>query len=282
MNDEICTTYLSKIIKNMENNKTKQAEYLLTLKEALKDPMISRLMRTPLQATIIAILVKSGGDLPRDRYNLFTEYYSTIVKRERQKKVIETISDDLQWINDIHCELAFVLQSESEGDSNPSALLSKDALIKIIKKYISDNDQKSISLNEIDQKSKKLYEIIVYRLNFVTELQDEKVGFYIRSVQEFFAANFIVNNRNDEEVLSVLKTISYSSYWRNVLLFSLGFINKTRNYLEGNIDSHCSVMNGDDFPPDCQVGEKISLLGSWLSLDILLEGIFKSNYKKNY
>jgi hypothetical protein len=51
----------------------------------LADLAISRLMKTPLQVLIMAIILERIGNLPADRYQLFWRYFDTIHDRETAK-----------------------------------------------------------------------------------------------------------------------------------------------------------------------------------------------------
>lgn len=48
------------------------------LGEAADDELTARLMRTPLQVTIMSLLLEGRARVPRERYGLFSAYYSTI------------------------------------------------------------------------------------------------------------------------------------------------------------------------------------------------------------
>ena len=54
---------------------------------------------------------------------------------------------------------------------------------------------------------------------FITENQENKIGFAIRSTQEYFSAMMNVHNISDEKVINNIKKISESIYWRNVFMF---------------------------------------------------------------
>ena len=69
--------------------------------------------------------VKTGGKPPKDRFNLFATYYDTIKNREKQKDALESLHDSMDWIDDIHYEIAYKLQKESQSDSNPSAAIGR-------------------------------------------------------------------------------------------------------------------------------------------------------------
>ena len=92
--------YIRKLFAVMEEQSERRKKYISIMNEALEDEKTGRLMKTPLQVTIIAILVKSGGKPPHDRYSLFRQYYDIMVKREKQKEVVATLNDNTVWLYD--------------------------------------------------------------------------------------------------------------------------------------------------------------------------------------
>lgn len=102
-------------------------------------------------------------------------------------------------------------------------------------------------------------------------------------MQEYFAGTYLVKDRADVEAMSNIKQIAYSSYWRNALLFALGYIELERKSLEPEIGRLCEQMNGSDniMRADYSI-ENLCLFGSWLAIDILAEDIFRGKQQDKY
>lgn len=276
-----CEEYIEKLFNVMEEKIEYRQEYIGIMKEALSDSTTSRLMKTPLQVTIIAIIVKSGGKPPHERYSLFNQYYETIINREKQKEVITTLNDNIIWLEDIHLKIANRLQFESEKDENPSAEITSDTLRKIITEYIDENKDDDYKLDE--NIGEKFLNIITNRICFLNENRDGYYSFSIRSMQEYFAGTDLVKGYADKEVRENLENIAYKSYWRNVLLFALGYIEIERKYLLDDIVELCNKMNGrDNLTADTYTEDNICLFGSWLAVDIIVEDIFKGKEKNAF
>lgn len=281
MSSDCCLLYLQKLLPEMETNQTKREEYLTVLNGALEDPIVSRLMITPLQITIITILVKAGGKPPSNRYSLFKEYYETTVKREKQKKLVIALNDDnAKWIDNLHATLGFVLQKGAESQESADAMLSVDQCKKIIKNYIKEQVDE-VSDTYLEQQTEQLYKIILERLAFLCELRDGKLGFSIRSIQEYLASNKIVNNQCDKDVAAKLQLIAPSDYWRNVFLFSAGNIMQNRSYLEAHLYEICQELNGNGNAPGQYSLNSIAQSGSWLALDMLCDNLFTKTKDQN-
>jgi len=272
-----CVIYLEKLLYNFESlSIDNKQNYLNILKDALKDNVTSRLMRTPLQATIMTILVQSGGKPSRNKYKLFEEYYDTIYKRELQKELLPILKDYRRNIDDIHALLGFELQLNSEGIENPSALIENTEFQKLIKIYLKEKEEWAD--NDINNFINNIKNVVTERLVFISDIQDGKIGFVIRSLQEFFAANYLINFK-DEKVIENIQSISNSSYWRNTLLFAISGIHNTKNHLIDLVYVHCERLNGNEDDPTKPSINNALLFGSSLSLEILAEGIFSDSPK---
>lgn len=269
---ELCMEYLGRLVEQMGRSETEKEHFMEVLWDSVKDPVVSYLMKSPLQATIVAILVKAGGKPPRDRFNLFATYYDTIKSREKQKDALETLHDSMDWIDDIHYQIAYKLQKESESDRNPSAAIGKEEFRQLIWDYIQETNGEE----DADELCDPFFHALTKRLCFITDVNTEEYMFSIRSMQEFLAANKIVR---EPGVVEELRMIAPSSYWRNVFLFAAGYLQKNMKARNRDIQDICEELNGKDCTPGQYSLEKIAKTGSWLALDVLLEGIYKGKQK---
>lgn len=271
-----CLTYINKLLKHIEGNLDDAEKYFKILKNASTDPVIGRLMKSPLQASIMTILVKSGGEPSRNKYELFTDYYTIIFRREKQKGVAKILNEHPTYINAIHYKLGYVLQLSSESKNNPAAYISIDGFRDIVKEYLSFEGLKNSDINLI---SELIIEAATLRLIFIEEIQDEKIGFNIRSLQEYFAANYLMQNQPDLRIPEKLRNIASSSYWNNTLMFAIGYLFKHKNYAIDHVESIVEELNGSSEDVFSKSLFSIAKCGSWLSLDILNESIFRGHPK---
>lgn len=276
LDDETCLKYLEKLIHNTVSSDDDRIAQLKILKEALQTEVTSNIMRTPLQATIMAILVKSGGKPSTDKFSLFNDYYTTMLKREKQKNVLKIISKHEEYINEIHYLLGNKLQLSSQKEENSSAYLDKNNFKNLVEEYFTEQE-----LDAIDKEkyTHEIMEAITERLVFITENQDNKIGFAIRSTQEYFSAMYNLHNRSDEEINKNIRIISGSIYWRNVFIFMLGYIAKNKVYLLDSLDSYLGELNGSSIGLKDVSLSKSSKYGALLSLEILSESILSNRPK---
>jgi len=273
LDSETCFEYLKKLLSNTLDSGDERTRQLKILKEALDTEVTSNIMRTPLQATIMSILVKSGGKPSKDKFSLFNDYYITMVKREKQKNVFKIISEHEEYINEIHYRLANRLQLISQKEENSSSYLNINDFKVLVEDYFIEQ-----GLQEADKVkyTNEIMDAIIDRLVFIVEKEDSKIGFAIRSTQEYFSAMMNVHNQSDENVIMNIKTIAESIYWRNVFIFMIGYIAKNKVYFLSNIDSYLSELNGSTLEFRELSSSKISNYGTQLALEILSESILAS------
>lgn len=276
--------YIEKLFAVMEEQTERREEYIRIMYDALEDEITSRLMKTPLQVTIIAILVKSGGKPPHERYSLFSQYYETIVKREKQKNVVATLNDSTGWLEELHYLIGHRLQRESELAENASAEISTEELRKMISNYVKENrDDYYEAETEDAGKENAFLMTITQRICFLNENKEGLYSFTIRSMQEYFAGTDLVKDKSDEDAMCNIERIAYRPYWRNALLFALGYIELARKSLEPEIGLLCERMNGkDNILQKDYTSDNLCLFGSWLAVDILTEDIFHGKPQHKY
>ena len=105
----------------------RQQKILTRLQEASEQEATARLMRSPLQVTIIRFVDQTGTP-PQDRWRLFHDYYEVIYKREQERSIpaAELLREYKLNIDAIHHQVGLILQVESEraGGTKQSFLLT--------------------------------------------------------------------------------------------------------------------------------------------------------------
>ena len=105
------------------------------------------------------------------------------------------------------------------------------------------------------------------RLVFLVGLELGQVGFEIRSLQEFMAAEGITDG-SDAMIQDRLRAIAATSHWRNVFLFAAGKCFSERRHLRDTIQALCAELNEN---PDME-SFRVLHVGSELALDLLEDG----------
>ncbi len=222
-------------------------------------------MTSPLQITIMAVLVDRQGQPPQERWSLFAAYYKAIYDRELERGVAQSLvlRDQRTNVDAVHRRVGLLLQAEGERADGTEARLSVDKFRSLIDGHLREEGFKGEQLRTVED---QLVEAAANRLVFLVGLESDRVGFEIRSLQEFMAAEGLMEGL-DIEVRDRLSAVAISPSWRNVFLFAAGKCFADRRALRDTIHSLCAEMNesSDD-------AIRVLRIGSRLACDVLEEG----------
>ena len=240
------------------------------LERAFDSESTFRLMRSPLQITIMAALVDQMGQPPQARWNLFNSYYQVIYKREVERdipasSILRRFQPD---INAIHSRVGLLLQVDSEHSGRTDARLSRERFVSLVTKRLEEEGHEGDGLKSL---TKQIVNAAAERLVFLVGLESDQVGFEIRSLQEFMASECLMGGK-DVEVRNRLREIAPLPNWRNVFLFAAGKCFTERQHLREAIHSICGTLNETN-------GDRVSgeyLAGSSLAIDILDDGLTRN------
>ena len=236
------------------------------LKRAFKDGSTTRLMRSPLQVTIMTALVDRVGQPPQARWNLFNSYYDVIYLREVERSIpSSTILRDYEPdIKAIHNHVGFFLQVESERTGGTDAKLSRDRFVSLVEARLRSEGHSGQSLTSL---AKEIVDAASQRLVFLVEVESEQIGFEIRSLQEFMAAESLMSGV-DQVIKQRLEEIAPIPFWRNVFLFAAGKCFAERQELRDAVHSICAALN--ELEGNAIAGTHLA--GSDLAVALLEEG----------
>lgn len=242
-------------------------EVLDRLRDAAKVAATARLMESPLQVTILARLLAQVAKPPQERYRLFQQYYRVIFRREMERGVAhlsQLLRDYETDIDAIHYRIGLVLQIKSERARHTDATLSAEEFRTIVNLRLDEEGHE-------EDARKKLTDAIVTcateRLVFLVPTESGRVGFEIRSLQEFMASEAIMDGP-DPVVIGRIREVAVAPYWQNVLLFAAGKCFAERQWLRDNVSAVCAEMNDDPHDP---LGHAV-LAGSRVALSLLEDG----------
>lgn len=259
--------YGRRLARNRFGSSTDRAEKVYArLQRAARKPTTAKLMQSPLQVTILTLLVDRMGDPPDERWKLFNEYYKLIVARETERDVptAAVLRDHDHEIHAIHGRVGMTLQVESERSGGTDARLTKAQFEQLVSDYLTEEKYTGEQHATL---TREVIEAAANRLVFLVGLEQDQVGFEIRSLQEFMAAEAIVDGK-DEDVQGRLRAIAPLDHWRNVFLFAAGKIFAERRHLRDTVQVICENLNRTD--NDRASG--LLLAGSQLALDLLEDG----------
>uniref|UniRef100_A0AAU1LR62 NACHT domain-containing protein n=1 Tax=Streptomyces sp. NBC_00148 TaxID=2903626 RepID=A0AAU1LR62_9ACTN len=246
---------------------------MMRLERASDESSTAHLMATPLQVTIMAVLLDRVGKAPKDRFTLFADYYRVIYERELEKEgaASNLLRDHKTDIDAIHADVGLLLQNRSERSGETGSRLTLGELHAIIEDRLRSEGHDGRRLDDL---TSAISRAATDRLVFLVPSRGDEVSFEIRSLQEFWAADALMNC-SEEEIGRRLRIMSVSSHWRNVLLFALGNIFATRrNNLRDSVVALVSELNAhSDMFGNIQ---RRVLTGSRLAVEILNDGMVRA------
>jgi hypothetical protein len=205
----------------------KEAERIQkTFNMCLKDKVVRVLTQTPLQVTILLVIIRARGTPPKQREELFERYMDIIYQRE-QKKRPELLRTEPDIIYGLHKYLAYILHRRAEKDRT-AALMDTSEFRKRISEYLIHSNP-LLNEKEIEIKVNQIITEASQRLVLIESPQEGKVGFGLTTTREFFAAAHLVDTAKDTKERDLrFKAIARSPHWRNVALFFAGRVGRTR------------------------------------------------------
>ena len=248
------------------------------LRRAIEDSSTSRLMRSPLQVTIMTALVDQMGRPPSGRWNLFDSYYEVIYQREMEREIpaSELLRQFRPDIDAIHNRVGVLLQIASEQKGKTGAWFSGQNFRSLVKARLEEEGHEGIALNSLTD---QIADAALERLVFLVGVEADQVGFEIRSLQEFMAAECLMDG-SDAQVERRLREIAPLATWRNVFLFAAGKIFSRKQHMRGIVNSFCLVLN--DMKDDKVAGTYLA--GTDLALSLLEDGLAQNmpNYTRSF
>lgn len=244
------------------------AEVLATLRASIDNPLIAKLMYSPLQVTFMVTVVAASGKPSESRWRLFSEYYKTIYERELQKAVPpfdKALSARRSDIDALHHRVGFILQNRAEVSGGTQSDMPITEFRSLVGECLSEL---GLTSELLTQEVEMIVGAANERLVFLTSRTPGRLSFDVRSLQEYMAAACLTNT-DSTEAISRLTQIGHSAYWRNVTMFGVGrfFDEPQLRNQRDKIRLLCEDLN-------LQPGQKErGLIGSRLAADLLSSGV---------
>lgn len=249
------------------HNANRKKEVMSRLKNAAAIPATGRLMESPLQVTIMARLLAQVAKPPQERYRLFQQYYKVIYQREMERGVeilSQLLRDHEANVDSIHHRTGLLLQMESEKTRHTDATITVDEFKAVVTARLREE---GFSGEDLESLADAITTCATDRLVFLVPSQSERVGFEIRSLQEFMAAEALMD-ASDDLVVERLREIAPVPFWQNVLLFAAGKCFAERQWLRDSISQVCGELNDD--PGDNLA--HLTMAGSRMAVNLLEDG----------
>lgn len=212
--------------------------------DAIKNPSIERLLKTPLQVLILTIILGGSGSLPTTRYQLFWSYFDTVFRREANKNTANRtfFRDHRTAIIELHQMVGAVLQIRCEATDEVVPKMSRSELSALAAQYMREgghDEEMAIAF------ARRIFTVATQRLVLLTADENDTVSFDVRSLQELMAGRRLVDG-SDNEIRTNLELTALSPHWRNAWLFAAGKLatdSQHRRDMLIRIVEHCDDTN---------------------------------------
>jgi len=205
--------------KRFDDDPEMRTEVASRMAKAAADPTTARLMETPLQVTVMSLIVEKFPTLPSDRYTLFNLYYQTMFDREVAKRIVISrfLADHRQHVDGIHERVGLLLQVQSEASEHAESVLPAGELQTVATNLLTG---RGYERSDADRTAERLVEAALHRLVLLVP-REAGLGFEIRTLQELMAARAI-SEGPDEMVMGQLRLLADHPHWRNTWLLAAG------------------------------------------------------------
>ena len=242
-----------------------------TFEVCLKDRVVSVLTQTPLQVTILLVIIRARGTPPKQREELFERYMDIIYQRE-QKKRPELLRTEPDIIYGLHKYLAYILHRRAEKDKT-AALMDVPEFKKRIKEYLIHINP-LLKEKELGTKVNQIITEASQRLVLIESPQEGKFGFGLTTTREFFAAAHLVDTAKDtKERDQRFKAIARSPHWRNVVLFFAGRVGRTRPGEAPSMVDVCREI-------DTEAADKFLRRGAYLVMEMVDDRVLREPHNE--
>jgi hypothetical protein len=178
----------------------------------------SRLLVTPLQATILFLIVDTGGSAPTARWDLFNEYFEVLKRREKAKpgEIGKAIERNWAHLGPIHQAIGLILQAKSEVEGGAGSKMTIEDVNSVLTSHFASLGFSGTALIE---RVADLYKLALHRLVLLAAKDEGFVQFDVRSLQEFMAASALTAGET-ADVENRLEALAGLAHWRHVWLIA--------------------------------------------------------------
>ncbi|MFJ8440380.1 NACHT domain-containing protein [Kitasatospora griseola] len=201
--------------------------------EAAQQPNTARLMSSPLQVTIMSLLVERRTRMPQNRFELFEAYYSTIYAREVDKpgetgRLLAEHKGHIDWM---HQYVGLTLQSRAGQAGELDSVMSEWELRQRSRtRMVEETEDPSQAADLAPQ----LLDAATERLVLLVAPEAGQVGFEVRSLQEFMAAKALISGP-EADILPRLQQLAGRPDWHHTWLLAAAGIFSQRPHLRDGL-----------------------------------------------
>jgi hypothetical protein len=249
------------LMHRFKDDPDRQEQTLQRLTNSAKNEDTAKVMTTPLQVTIMTLILEQRTRAPASRWALFSTYYDTIFARECNKAgslgtLLERHQDQ---VNEIHQQCALTIHCRAERAGEAESILPLDEVERIARDVLRDDGYSAATadplIDELLQLARERLVLMVPR--------DDGVAFEVRSLAEYFAARALMAC---EDPADKLQALTPSAHWRHTWLLAAGHIFRDRRSFRDTVIARL------DWIDHAAMAYRLVMPGALLAIDALSDG----------
>ena len=194
------------------------------LEKLLAEIRLMDLASNPLLLTLLCINFNEFSDFPKSRAELYKEAIDTLLtKWDSGRRIARNVYGDFMSIKRkraLYCTIA--INTFDKGQY----LINKIDLLKIVTEFLSSINEKNIDIDE---------EVLLQKLEISHGLLIQRsyrdYSFSHLSIQEYFSAQYIVENFNSGSIDDMIRTYLWNIRWQEVLIISANLLFDPTDFL---------------------------------------------------
>lgn len=191
-------------------------ERLEAMRVEFAKPEVEALLQTPLHTTMAALLVANNGKLPNARSRLFERYFETIFKRELGKPFDHGIQEEEEGIlRTLHARAGLALHVRSQERTGARSSLRRRELRGLLAAIYRE---RKFGKDDVRTNVERIMRFSTERLVLLMHAAEGEYEFSVRSLQEFFASQALVEG-DAAVVRGRLDAVALDAHWANVQAF---------------------------------------------------------------
>lgn len=256
------TQYARRLLaKRFPDDPERQDRTLQRVSESAGNEDTAKVMTSPLQVTILTLILEQRTRAPASQWALFSAYYDTIFARECNKAgalgtLLETYRDQ---INEIHQQSALTIHCRAERAGKAESILPLGEVERIARDVLNDDGYSPAAIEPLIG---QLLQLAHERLVLMVPRQDG-VSFEVRSLAEFFAARALMAG---EDAADRLQALTPSAHWRHTWLLAAGYIFTDRRGLRDAVIARLDRIDQERW------ANRLVMPGGLLAIDALSDG----------
>jgi hypothetical protein len=244
----------------------RREEIAAMLQQATQKPATSRLMVSPLQVTIMHMIVDTGGGVPAARWSLFADYFEILKKREKAKggETQKILERNLSHLGPIHHRAGLILQADSEIAGSAGSALDHKRFRSLLRSYL---DKQGFSGVDLTKRVDELMKVALERLVLLSTREEGTISFDVRSLQEFMAAAALTSD-GPAAIDARLNHLAGLSHWEHVVLIAASrcFAEDAFHHCRANVVNVARLV-------ETEATQMLVRTGASLALDLFADGI---------